>query len=555
MQSKYFIAAIILIDLTLASCGKDFLERPPQDQLSQNTFWKTEKDAYSALNGIYGVSLDYLESAIYNDGATDNAHAQYPWESNATAISLGDITSSLNAGWEFGDIQRANYFLENVDKVTMDASLKDRFKAEARFLRAMRYADLMNKFGDVPLVTQTLTTDESLASTRTPKAEVLKFVIDELTAAATLLPASYSGGKNGEKGRATKGAALALKARVLLYNEQWQAAADAAQEVMALNYDLFKVTAEEDIDKADNYAAWVTFANATEEKKFRLGLRSYEQLFWQANEGNQEVILDRQHIPEKDTKFDNTYLLSDDLGGWSSVAPAQSLIDNYEDFKTGEPVAPITAEERAQRYANRNTDAAFYNEYKNRDPRFYATVLFDKAPWNRIGNGNGYAFIWVKGGNNCSKTGYNFRKYVDPPSVIAQIDNNANHIIIRFAEVLLTYAEAKNEVSGPDPSIYTAINRIRNRAGMPDLNAAVYNTKEKLREAIRRERRIELALEGHRYMDIRRWEIAPMVMTSIYDVTNGLAQTRAWDNKLYLMPVPQAEIDKNPALKPNNAGY
>lgn len=553
-KQQYYLVVAIAATSILGSCKKDFLERAPQDQLSQSTFWTTEKDAYAALNAIYGASLDYVETAIYNDGASDNAHAQYPWESNATTISLGDVNTGTNAGWSFGDIRRVNYFLENVDKVSMKETLKERFKAEARFLRAMRYADLMNKFGAVPLVTKTLTIEESYLG-RTPKAEVLKFVTDELAAVATILPGSYAGGKNEEKGRATKGAALAMKARVHLYNGQWQAAADAAQAVMALGYDLFKVIAETDVDKADDYAAWATFADANEEKRFRLGVRSYEQLFWQANEGNKEVILDRQHIPEKDTKYDNTYLLADDLGGWSSVAPTQSLVNEYPDFKTGEPVTPITAAVRAQRYANRATDPAFYNEYKNRDPRFYASILFETSPWNRATDAGGYEFTWVKGGNNCSKTGYNFRKYVDPASLRAAVDNHANHIILRFAEVLLTYAEAKNEISGPDASVFAAINKIRNRAGMPDLNQAVYNSKDKLREAIRRERRIELALEGQRYMDIRRWQIAPIVMTNLYDLTNGLVQSRLWDNKLYLMPVPQSEVDLNPALKPNNSGY
>jgi starch-binding outer membrane protein, SusD/RagB family len=267
------------------------------------------------------------------------------------------------------------------------------------------------------------------------------------------------------------------------------------------------------------------------------------------------VILDRQHIPEKDTKYDNTYLLADDMGGWSSVTPTQNLVNDYLNFKTGEPITPVAVDVRAQRYANRSTNPAFFDEYKNRDPRFYATVLFEGAPWNRISNGGGYEFTWVKGGNNCSKTGYNFRKFVDPSSVISLVDNNANHIIIRFAEVLLIYAEAKNELSGPDASVYAAIDRIRNRAGMPNLNAAEYNTKDKLREAIHRERRIELALEGQRYMDIRRWNNAPTVMANIYDLTNGLVQTRKWDNKLFLMPVPQSQIDLVPALMPNNQGY
>lgn len=560
-KQQYFLAALVAVSTILGSCQKDFLERAPQDQLSESTFWTSEKDTYAALNAIYGASLDYVETSIYQDGATDNAHAQYPWESNATVIASGDVTTNLNGilgyyngMWEFNTIRRANYFLENVDKVALDAAAKERIKAEARFLRAMRYADLINYFGDVPLVTKTLALEESYIG-RTPKAEVLKFVVDELEAVSKILPDSYSGAKNAERGRVTKGAALALKARVHLYNEQWQAAVDAAQAVMAMDYDLFKVTAEQDIDKADDYSKWVSFADAAEERKFRLGVRSYEQLFWQANEDNKEVILDRQHIPVKDAKYDNTYLLADELGGWSSVTPTQKLVDDYLDFKTGQPVPPVEASVRAARYANRNADPAFYNEYKNRDPRFYATILFEEAPWNRINNNGEYEFTWVKGGNNCSKTGYNFRKFVDPASVVSLVDNNANHIIIRFAEVLLIYAEAKNELSGPDASIYTALNRIRNRAGMPDIDPAVYNSQDKLREAIRRERRIELALEGHRYMDIRRWKIAPTVMTNIYDITNGLAQTRKWDNKLYLLPVPQAQIDLVPALNPNNPGY
>lgn len=548
---KFHIVTAITAAALLLSCNKDFLDRPPQNQLSEGTFWTGEKDVYAALNAIYD-QIDGGEGAIFEDGATDNAHAQYPWESNATTISLGDVTTSMNEGWNFTAIRRVNYFLENADKVKMDNTLKERFKAEARFMRAFRYFNMTNNFGDVPLITKTLTVEESYLA-RTPKADVVKFVLDELTAVAAILPPSYTGGKNNEKGRVTKGAVIALKARVHLYNEQWQAAADAATQVMGMGYELFKIAAEDAKDQKDDYAQWVTFANPAEATKFRLGLRSYEKLFWQTNEGNKEVILDRQHIPEKSTQFVNTYLLSDDLGGWSSVAPTQNLVDAYLSFKTGEAVTPVAPATRATLYAARATNPAFYDEYKNRDPRFYATILFDKAPWNFIEDG--YLFKWVKGGNNCSKTGYNFRKYVDPPSWQAQVDDHANHIIIRLAEILLTYAEAKNEATGPDATVYDAVDQIRVRAGMPVLDRLKLNTKEKLREAIRNERRVELALEGQRFMDIRRWKVAPAVMTNLYDLENGLVQTRLWDNRLYLMPVPQADIDKNPKLKPNNPGY
>ncbi len=550
-RNKFHIIAALTLSGMLFSCNKDFLERPPQNQLSESTFWTSEKDAYAALNAIY-AQIDGSDGDAYLDGASDNAHAQYPWESNATTISLGDVTTSMNEGWNFEAIRRVNYFLENVERVPMDNALKERFKAEARFMRAFRYFNMMLNFGDVPLITKTLGTEEAYVS-RTPKAEVLKFVTDELTALTAALPAAYAGGKNNEKGRITKGAVVALKARVHLYSGQWQQAADAAAAVMGMGYELFKVTTEDAKDASDNYAEWVDFADAAEEKKFRNGLRSYEKLFWQANEGNKEVILDRQHIPEKDAKFINTLVLSDDLGGWSSIAPTQSLVDAYQSFKTGEAVTPPSAADRATRYKARATNPAFYMEYKNRDPRFYASILFDKAPWHGIEDD--YAFEWVKGGNNCSKTGYNFRKYVDPAAWGAQVDNHANHIIIRYAEILLTYAEAKNELSGPDAGVYDAIDQLRVRAGMPVINRTKFNTQALLREAIRQERRIELALEGHRFRDIRRWKTAGAVMASLYDLENGLVQTRKWDDKLYLMPVPQADVDKNPKLLPNNTGY
>lgn len=551
-QYKFPVIAAFLTSSMLLSCNKDFLDRPPQNELSQGSFWTSEKDAYAALNAIYAV-MDGGAGAIYNDGATDNAHAQYPWESNATTISLGDVTTSMDEGWDFNPIRRVNYLIENIGGIPMGDVLKERFSAEARFVRAFRYFNLTNNFGDVPLFTKTLSVEEALNISRSPKAEVLKFVTDELTAIANILPSSYNGGKNNEKGRITRGAAVALKARVHLYSGQWQEAVNAAQQVMGMGYELFRVAGEDEKGAADNYAAWVDFSDADEEAKFRTGLRSYEKLFWEENEGNSEIILDRQYLAETDPQYNNLYLLSDDLGGWSSVAPAQSLVNTYQSFKTGENIIPPTPGQRAARYVNRATDPAFYNEYRNRDPRFYASILFDKAPWNTIEPG--YEFIWVKGGNNCSKTGYNFRKLVDPAIWGQQVDNHANFPILRYAEVLLTYAEAKNELSGPDGTIYDAIDEIRARAGMPALNRTKINTKDLLRTAIRDERRIELVLEGHRFMDIRRWKTAADVMVTIYNLENGLVQTRRWEDKLYLMPVPQSEIDKNQHLLPNNPDY
>ncbi|OKL40091.1 RagB/SusD family nutrient uptake outer membrane protein [Pontibacter flavimaris] len=556
---KYLTYTGALAGLLLTTaCNDDFLERPPQNQISDATFWKSKDDLSKALNAVYSQLT--REEIIYDDGSTDNAYAQYPWESVATVVSAGTINTNSNAGWGYTGIRRANQLLENADNIEMDAELRERFKAEARFLRTWFYWDMVLRFGDVPLVTSTLGAGEEDVP-RTPRAEVVNFLLTELTQIAETLPVAYGGGDSNERGRVTKGAALALKARILL-NEasprfntgdanKWKAAADAAQEVMGLGYTLFRVNEETGKDLEDDYAAWVDFADSEDEKIFRLGLRSYEKLFHQQYEGNSEVILDRQFIMQVDPQWNNTYLPPSMLNGWSSVTPTQNLVNAYGNYKTGGPANILDPQVRADLYLSENP--AFANEYRNRDPRFYASIMFNGNPWNALEDG--FKFTWQIGGSNNSQTGYNFRKLVDPQAHRENIDNHANIILLRYAEVLLSYAEAMNEYSGPDATVYAALNEVRERAGMPPVDEAVYNSKESLRELIRNERRIELALEGQRYMDIRRWEIAPEVMESIHDIRNKLVQARTWYDKLYLMPVPQSQIDLSDQVLTQNPGY
>jgi len=523
------------------------------NSVSEETFWKTENDVYLAVNGIYATLPG--DGIIYEDGASDIAHAQYPWESTATSVSSGIVSTALNAGWNYEIVRKSNYFLENVDKATMDEALKNRYKAEVRFLRAYRYFNMASKFGGVPLITKVLGfTEEELNVPRASKDEVISFVLKELDEVANILPNSYAGGKNNEKGRITKGAVLALKSRILLNEAKYAEAAAAAQEVMGLGYQLFKTSQETEIDQKDDYSKLVDFANADEQKKFRLALRSYEGIFHQANEGNSEVILERQYIQQAQPNYLNTYLLEGGVGGWSSLTPTQELVNSYQNFKTGEAVAVPSNQERAQRYADKDK-TAFLQEYKNRDPRFYASILFETAPWNALTIDGGYKFSWVDGASNMSKTGYNFRKMVDTKANRDNLDNHSNVILIRYAEVLLTYAEAKNEATGPDATVYAAIDQIRERAGMPKLDRTKYASKEALRNAIRQERKVELALEGVRYLDIRRWKTAPDVMKNIYNLKNSLAQERIWDNKLYLMPVPQSQMDLSYGVLVQNPGY
>lgn len=548
-RSSIYILTAALTFTSLSACQKDFLERPPLDQISEVTFWKTEKDVYETVMGVYEKLPG--DNMVYDDGSTDNAHVQNAWEGPASSTSAGTISSTEDAGWYYIDIRRANYFLENANKVKVIApELLTRYEAEVRFLRAFSYFRLMSLFGDVPLITKTLAIGEENVP-RTPKKEVLAFVLQELDAVAKILPAAYAGGKPNEKGRITKGAALALKMRAHLYEGDWRPAADAAAEVMTMGYDLFTTTAEEPFDAKDDYSKWVDFTDNADREKFRKGLRSYERLFREVNEGNKEVILNREQITQKDENSFNTYLPPATLGGWSSVTPTQAMVDSYGNYKTGEAVVPVDPAQRAAWYTS--DKIAFANEYKNRDPRFYASILFDGAPWNAMSK-TAFTFTWEQG-NNMSKTGYNFRKLVDPIAYEGQIGNHANVILIRYAEVLLSYAEAKNELTGPDATVYDALDKIRTRAGMPVIDRSKYASQAALRAVIRSERRVELALEGQRYMDIRRWKIAPEVMKTIKNVANQQVQERVWTDKLYLMPVPQSQIDLSKGVLTQTPGY
>lgn len=553
---KYISYKIIAISLlvALSACSDSFLDRDDETKITPTTFWTSQNDAYLALNGCYSFGVEYWKY-VYDDGCSDNAYAQYPWESPATNIGAGNISSStVDRGYisRYRAIRQYNFFLDNVEKTPMDANLIKRYIAEVKVLRALTYFELSRNFGPVPLLVKDYADPTEAGVAPAPEAEVITFVLSELTNAATVLPASYAGGTGNENGRVTKGAALALKSRVELHYGKFADAALSAQQVMGLGYQLFRVTTLMANDTKDDFSSFITFATPADKDKFYKGKASYEQQFWSANDNNKEVILACQNISvNKAYSYDtgsgmNTLLLPSDLGGWSSITPTVDLVNAYWD-KDGNTYTPPTAATRAANYGNGTPNAAYYNEFKNRDTRLYASIFFPSSPWSRIASP--YVFQWSKGANNTSRTGYNFIKLVDPASALKEFDGAQDFPIIRYAEILLNYAEAKNEVSGPDASIYAALNDIRDRSGMPAINQGIYNTKDLLRQFIHTERRIELAGEGQRMWDIRRWKIASTVMTTTYDITNGIAQTRTWDPKFMKMPYPQTAVDHNANLK------
>ncbi|WP_300604018.1 RagB/SusD family nutrient uptake outer membrane protein [Niabella sp.] len=537
--------------LSVISCSKSKLDYVPQDQVSSGSFWKSSRDALLALNACYGY-LQYGYNYAYNDGASDNAFAQYYWESTATFVSAGNVDPSLDAGYNsrYQSIRTLNYFLANIGKAPMDEGTRKRYIAEARAIRAFAFYELAATFGPVPLLKDAYTDPAETKVAPATQADVISFVITELQAAAPDLPASYPGGAGNEKGRITSGAAWAMLTRVQLHFGKWADAVTSAQKVMGMGYELFRVPSVSAADMTEDYAPFVDFANNDDKTRFYKGLASYEQQFWAANElTSKEVILSSQSITNSSYAWGNglnTLFPPAELGGWSSITPTQGLVDAYWG-RDGKPFTAPSPETRAANFRDGNSNAAYFSEFKNRDTRLYASVLFPTTTWNRYAQG--YVFTWKSGvNNNNSKIGYNFKKLVDPAFVSTDWDGAQDFPIIRYAEVLLSFAEAKNEVSGPDATIYAALNDIRDRSGMPPVDEASFNTKDKLRELIRNERRLELAGEGQRYFDIRRWGIAKNVMGSLKDLNNSVAQTRIWNDKFILMPYPQSAVDKNPNL-------
>jgi hypothetical protein len=523
MKNKFVIIGSVLAVL-FCSCKKNYLDRFPTDQYSNSSLWTSASDAAAALNGVYSK----WENGIYAEGwlirmdeGSDNAVCPYSWESYSM---LGNqiLLTPTNTGagkWDYNTIQKCNWFLTNVDKTPMDESLKNRMKAEARFLRAYKYFIMSQLYGDVPLVTKNVTTSEANSFARTSKDSVLNFVLDELSATTADLPESYTG---NDIGRITKGAAWALKARVELFNQKYDACIASCNNVIG-KYSLFS---------------------------------DYGGLFRMKNEHNSEIILDVEYKEDDVPLWGLGTLPPGSAGGWYIEGPTQSLVDAYE-MTNGKTIDDPTSGYDPN------------DPYENRDPRLSATIIvpgslyngkyFDPVDANSVDYYVGYAY-----------TGYSIRKYIADLSDYKDIWNTGLNIpVIRYAEVLLTYAEAKIEANQLDNSVYDALDQVRLRAGLPAVDRAAYSSQTKLRELVRRERRVELALEGLRWYDIQRWKIGDQVMTGpalgcrtgTVDPNTGkytptgpniVVEQRTFKN--YLWPIPQSEIDINKSLV-QNPGY
>jgi hypothetical protein len=498
-MKKIKYSFIALSALMLSACH-DLLDTEPTDFYSQETFWQTPQHALEALTACY-EALTHAE--LYNAQTPFMFEAMSPNAFNYdnqrlandfargvhSATSLG-MNEAMWSGCYRG-IGRCNAVIDNVQGIEMEEDLKSRIIGEAKFLRAFYYNRINELFNGVPLIMSEPNADEHANVPRSTHEEVFNQIIQDLDEAAAVLPVSYPA---SDDGRATKGAALALKARAMLQQHRYEEVVSTTEEIFALNhYELFP---------------------------------NYNGIFRKANEGNSEIIFDiRFKAPEVTNQYDII------MAQYSTQAPVQGLVDAYQ-MTDG-----LSIEESTLYDPN--------NPYANRDPRFAQSIVYIGAPWrNRTATAT-----------DLHQTGYTFWKFTEYNQTTQGtiVNSDVNYVEIRFADILLMYAEALNELSGPTPEVYNAINAIRTRPSveMPELPMGL--NQEEMRQAIRLERRIELAGEGSYFYDIRRWDtIEEEMVGPIYNYQGSVIQTRDFNPaRDYFWPVPFTQIDLNPALEQN----
>ena len=521
----------------LSTSCSDFLDTAPHDALSPSTTWKTETDAESFVVGCYNGLWDPT-AILYLDCGSDIAYNNFPWE-GWRPWGDGSLSSS-NPGssfYSFTTIRRCNTVLENIDNVTFKSeATKNDLVAQAKAIRAYKYFQMNWWYGGVPIIGSYQSAEEAQVPRNTEeevRQQIAKDLEDALTGINTT-PAA--------RGRIGKGGVLAIKMREALYYGEWQKAKEAAQAII----DLKQYELEPD----------------------------YSNLFKLTGTDSKEVIIADQRIPNTFGLGVIGQMYNNVDGGWSSIVPTQNLVDMYEmtDGKTKEESNLYDA---AHPFANRDPRMAMSILYPGQDWRGSVLNTLDKTLADKSDNKNYPTYT-----DNASKSSLTWAKYLDPIDQYPNMWSTGTCVIVfRYAEVLLSYAEAENELNGPSAQVYDYLDQIRTRAGMPVVDRARYSTKETLRELIRRERCIELAGEGLRRADILRWKDAAgkmlaetllngplnrIVGTIDYNETDpykravvtgkDLIENREFAAKNRYLPIPQDSMDKNPNLK-QNSGY
>lgn len=538
---------LVALGLALGASGCDdgFLDRNPLDTISDESYWQTENHLVLAANGVYG----YLKAKNTVDMENLADNTVWPTMTQYRQISTGHYEydlSTFNTEWavQYDGIRRANHFLENYEQAQASQEIKDRLAGEVRFIRAYLYFYLTELFGDVPFVTTTIDPDDEVVyGGRDSREMIVDWMLQELTEIAPHLPISYP---QEEYGRITRGAALALKARIALYNQRWEVAEEAARQVMDLGY-------------------YELYSNGDPESSYR-ELFTYEGRA-SRNSSNRESILVRTHLMDvSQHNLSREIWVPDQAIRWN---PTQSLVDSYL-MIDGRPI------ERSPLYQVEE----YEDLWENRDPRMAQTILRPGSPWEGRMDGrpaNDGIFMVPKWTNDrqgaVTVTGYYFHKYVEP-STVGMVGKDENDIVIlRYAEVLLTWAEARLEQGKlTQADLDESVNLLRARVGMHPMRISeLQSWGLDLREELRRERRVELALEGQRPFDIKRWRRGDLLVEPKRGINiawahdpDALANQQldadgfvvvsdghVFEEKHYLWPIPMTQLDRNPNLGQN----
>ncbi len=556
MKMKHKIICAICVTCGFLSCADlEYSEESTRDEA-----WTYEYYGNGIKNMVFDVYAQVYNnefetnSAYFLAGATDEA--QY-------ALETGAINNYWNGGWSAANpydgtwtraytaIAEINMYLEKLQQTDLSdwkynsdyenwMAQMELFPYELRFLRAYFYFELFKTYGDVPLVTTTLTNGQANNVERTPADEIVKFIVDECDAIAPYLPVTYKTEIGSEIGRATRVAAFALKARTLLYaasplhnssndKSKWNKAAEACKYIL------------------DNASVW------------GLKLSTYSALWGHDAFFNEELIFAIGRGESNTFEMAN-YPIGVENGA-SGNCPTQSLVDQYEYQDNGETFG--------HRYPG-SIDLNLVDPYEGLDPRFALSVVKNGDEWPSNGAQKDVMETYVGGFNGAPKygatpTSYYLKKYVDG-SCVTTADNQTRRrhtwIIFRLAEFYLDYAEAVYNATGSaNDATYgmtanEAINKLRTRA---DINMPKF--KEDGNEWVtryERERLVELAFENHRFWDVRRWKKGAQYFKTIEiaSISSDLKLTRStytrqWDEKYNLYPIAQSELKKNPKLTQN----
>ena len=566
MKTRIKYAAVSLFAAMLLTGCLD-LDQRPTDRYLDETFWRDLERAqgvlYMAYNQMYSFAHTWEDECV-----SDNMMATYS-NDNVATIRRGNATPSTphfenRWKWLFEGIRTCNTFLEGIEFTQgVEPGQKDRMIAEIRFIRAYLYFRGVIFWGDMPHIFRVLTVAETANTPRIPKADMMAILHQEINEIIDLLPTRQQL-PAAENGRITQGAAAMLKIRFYLMENNMPKVEEWCRDFMDGeygDYDLFT-------GSSPNYS-------------------SYESLFHSAHEYNCEVILDYAAVITN-KEWNTIGMAPQTLTGrvLTSRTPTQSLVDDYITLN-GLPVkGAVTFPEPY------NSDPSYNeaNPYVNRDPRLDATVVYDKFVWkdkDAAGNliqqtiyiwpgtipNSATAFVGRPDENQypgpaATKTGYYLRKLYDPDNRGEQRMNN-NRILMRYADVLLMYAEACQANGTFNETVWNeTIRPIRVRAGFTSIGALDYPSgldADNYRELIRRERRCELALEGLRYFDLIRWNLGTTLLNrTMYGArmggvsNNEYVEVDTWQfraNRDGLWSLPFLEMNRAPAIRPNNPNY